>query len=313
MILLLASLSWAQNVLTGGLALQAGPEARVQTLPQVDAMRQQWVIHASEMPLSEQVPRNLFVPGLRSVDIYGVGGGSWMVGVELEEAGLVGAWRSGPDGELILEFRAGNPVLVNVPEALSLEELLASPPERITQSVSSASLQPLSGLASTLALTGGEIDPAFPVWTPNLPAEVRDLLRLDPAPTAKTLDRYREALYHDDPYVRAVSAYRLAQGHEKMGLSREAAHYYRRVMETEAPWPRDLLPLALARAELTTGNVDAAREACLAAWGVSRSKEDQVSACLGLVSLQSAEPAPAPLGRTLANVSGHPQIGRAHV
>ena len=91
-----------------------------------------------------------------------------------------------------------------------------------------------------------------------------------------------------------------------MGLSREAAHYYRRVMETEAPWPRDLLPLALARAELTTGNVDAAREACLAAWGVSRSKEDQVSACLGLVSLQSAEPAPAPLGRTLANVSGHP-------
>ena len=93
MILLLASLSWAQNVLTGGLALQAGPEARVQTLPQVDAMRQQWVIHASEMPLSEQVPRNLFVPGLRSVDIYGVGGGSWMVGVELEEAGLVGAWR----------------------------------------------------------------------------------------------------------------------------------------------------------------------------------------------------------------------------
>lgn len=306
MILLLASLSWGQSVSTGGLALQAGPQARVQTLPQVNPLRQQWVIHASQEPLSEQVPRNLFVPGLRSVDIYGVGGGSWMVGVELEESGLVGAWRNGADGELILEFRAGNPVLVDVPVSVSLEELLASPPERITQSVSSASLQPLSGLASTLALTGGEIDPAFPVWTPNLPAEVRDVLRLEPDPTAKTLDRYREALHHEDPYVRAVSAYRLAQGHEKMGLSREAAHYYRRVMETEAPWPRDLLPLALARAELATGNVDAAREACLAAWGVSRAKEEQVSACLGLVSLQSADPAPAPLGRTLAGVSGHP-------
>ncbi|MFT5583652.1 MAG: tetratricopeptide (TPR) repeat protein [Cognaticolwellia sp.] len=304
--LLLASLSWAQSVATGGLALQAGPVARVQTLPQVNPLRQQWVIHASDAPLSDQVPRNLFVPGLRSVDIYGVGGGSWMVGVELEEAGLVGAWRSGSDGELVLEFRVGNPVLVAVPSALSLEELLASPPKRVTQAVSSSSLQPLSGLASTLALQGGEIDPAFPVWTPNLPAEVRDVLRLEPAPTAETLDRYREALHHTDPYIRAVSAYRLAQAHEAMGMHREAAHYYRRVMESDGAWPRNILPLALARAELATERVDAAREACLSAWGVSRSRDEQVAVCLGLVSLQSADPAPAPLGRVLASVSGHP-------
>ena len=83
----------------GGLALQAGPFARVQTLPQVSPLRQQWVIHASAMPLSEQVPRNIFVPGIRTVDVYGVGGGSWMVGVEFEKEGLEGSWSRGPDSE----------------------------------------------------------------------------------------------------------------------------------------------------------------------------------------------------------------------
>jgi len=306
LILLLFSLSWAQNADMGGLALQAGPFARVQTLPQVSPLRQQWVIHASAMPLSEQVPRNIFVPGIRTVDVYGVGGGSWMVGVEFEKEGLEGSWSRGPDGELILEFQAGTSALVEMAPTLSLEELLASPPERVIQAVSKSALQPLSGLASTLALQGDEVDTAFPVWTPNLPEDVRDVLRLDPDPSAKTLDRYRQAMHHADPYVRAASAYRLGQGYEAMGMHREAAHYYRRVMEGEGAWPKDLLPLALARAELATGKVDAAREACLAAWGVSRAREEQVGMCLGLVSLESADPTPAPLGRALAKVSGHP-------
>lgn len=302
---LLLGLAYGQEPAVGGFELRAGPRARVQTLPMVSATRQQWVIHESAYALNDQLSDSLFIPGVEAIDLYGVGGGSWMVTLQLTEPGLVGSWRE-EAGAWVLELRPGNPVIVQTPDALDLQTLIQAPPERSVQRVSKSSLQPLSGLASTLALEPQEVDPAFPVWTPNLPAEARDSLRYDPTPTPYTIDRYREALTHPDPYVEAAARYRIAQAHEHLGLNREAAYYYRSVMALDAPWPRDVLPLALARAEIRSGDIDAAREACEQAWGVSRARSEQVATCLGLVSLESAQPAPAAVGRVLANSSGHP-------
>ncbi len=285
--------------------LDGGAECRVRQLPRTDAGRVQWTFRNVDTPLLAQL-EGIYTDGVKNWDAVGIGGGTWIVTAYLDpERELTATWRWTPEGPALLIIDDGAPELVLVQEAPTLEALVAGEVPRQADPVASTPLSPLRGDALSLRLDVATFPAAFPSWEPNVAAGQRAMLQ--PGDDLLAVDRYRHVLTEsEDDYVRAAANFRLAEAHRDLGMAREAAHYFERVSELDAAWPEASVHLHRAQAALAVGRADQARALCSEVATV-RYREAQVLECLGLVALETGDPAPAPTGRALARASARPE------
>ena len=285
--------------------LACGAECRVRQLPRTDSTRVQWAFRGVDQPLHDQL-EGLRTDGVQNWDAVGLGGGTWIVTAYLEDdRPLVATWRWTEDGPAVIVIDEGEPEMLVVQEAPTLEQLVAGEVPRHADTVASTSLSPLRGEALTVKLDTAVFPAAFPGWEPNIPDGQRAML--EGGSDLVAIDGYRRVLTEtDDDYVRAAAFFRLGEAHRDLGLSREATHYFDRVAELDTAWPEAAVHLHRAQAALASGHPAQARALCGEVAEV-RHRDAQVLECLGLVSLETADPAPAPTGRALARASSRPE------
>jgi len=285
--------------------LDGGAECRVRQLPRTDPGRIQWTFRQVDLPLHTQLD-GIKTDGILNWDAVGMGGGTWIVTAYVDpRRDIAASWRWTPEGPAVLVIDDGVPELLEVAEAPTVVELIAGTVPRNADLVGSTPLAPLRGQAMSLGVDVATFPASFPSWEPNVAADQRDLLQQ--GDDLYAVDRYRQVLTESpDDYARAAAFFRLGEVHGELGMARESAHYFDRVVELDAPWPEATVQLHRAQAAMAMGDGDQARALCASVAEV-RHRDAQVLECLGLVSLRTAEPAPAPTGRALARASSRPE------
>ncbi len=298
--LLLSALAWSSP---DQIVLRPSPGASARPLPQTRPDLIQWTVRDNQVPLFDQLPTRPG-EGVLDVGVVSLGSGVWVVSAWLDPADprVPSVGWEGPD--LVLHIHRGEAELLPVQPGPSLEELLADQVAPLSRGAPSTSLQPLGGSAWALRLRPEQLRLGSGDWEPNLIASDRALLVRDDSP--RGIDRQRQALTGtDDPYVKAAALFRLGQAHQSLGLYREAAYYFDRVVEHPAAWPAATVALRRAQASLTVGRGDQAREHCAEA-AQARVRDEQVLECLGMVALETQDPPPGPTGRALAASTARP-------
>ena len=280
--------------------VEPGSTARVRQLPRTAPDRVQWLFLEVDRPLSLDETTD----GVLDWDTLGLGGGTWVVTAYLEPGrDQTATWRW-DDTRVVFVLDDGVPQVLPVIGAPTLAELLAGEVQADPIRPASTPLTLLGGAASTIAVDPGTFPVGFASWDANVSAELRALLA--PGDDLAAIDRHRRALeLAGSDYERAAVLFRLGEAHAALGLHREAAHYFQRVTEQDAAWPSSAW-MHLARSEVALGRSEAARGHCAQAAEV-RHREAEALECLGLVSLETADPPPGPTGRALARASARPE------
>ncbi len=289
--MLFLATAWAAN---GVVILKPTPGATVSVFPQTDPQRVEWAVYGNNELLNEQLGG--LVENVVDTGAQSVGNGTWVVTAWLEEGVTARGNYQWEREYLVLLVELGEPDLLPVQDAPSVEELLAGEVEQPTVP-SVAALHPLQGLAST-----ANIDPTK--WTfASTPWPAPDAP--DGEISWEQVDLLRKILTEaDSRSARTAALYRLGQLHAALGYPREASYYFDRARNSGAPLQDVALDQANAR--FGSGAFEEARPLCQDAFS-GGAPDKEVLECLGLLSLATGSPAPAPTGRALVRASGQPE------
>jgi len=290
----------------GRLVFELTEGAQAEVMPQVKPRRYEVVVRGNMKDLDAQL-KGRSVLFLDVGDAWSVGSGTWLMEFET----------SRPDIELTLERRDGQMILSFEPGAPRIRQPAAEVPT--VEALLSGALQrdPAKRPRRALGALDGEaayrLDPdrypaGFTAWEPELPRSWEgELLTPRGDEDWWEIDRYRQVITETNkPNLESYGLYRLGMAHLNLGFPREAAAYLDRVVTSDGAWPGAPTQLARARAAWTVGRWDEARDRCADA-AAAGARDAEVLECLGIVSLETSDPAPSETGRALAAATGRPE------
>ena len=291
----------------GTIHFELSQGARLEVFPRVDPRKVEIAVYDQR----ESIRR--FIDGISTyfvmdIDGYSIGGGVWLVSVYLDRDGLeVDVRNDGQDWQL--EFRPGEPDVIELGRARTARQLLEPDLERSIAPPPASPLHPLSQEAVTIAIDPRDYRLFIPEWEPVLPARRPDhqLLEKAETPSLYEVDGYRQ-IYTESPLERSqqIGLYRMGTAYLEMGLHREALYYLDELAKREGSWDPEVVHLLRSQAAIAMGNWEAARERCAKALDVG-AREERVLECLGVVSLATAKPSPTATARALAANTGRPE------
>lgn len=315
--LLLSALALGQEpestFVPGYLVLHPTDGSEIKAFPRYHEDRVHLAINGNIARLDGQV-QGRSARWVKDIETWDSGGGTWYLTLYLERDDLSVDWEWQRDGErprvVFTIDQTPEGVQTEEPRAeATIGELLADALPREQNRSRSASFHLMDGDALNPVLEASTYQATWPDWSPDVPARYKVLgYDLSDTPSLEAIDRYRQILTEvEDERMQALALWRLGRMHQQLELHREARHYFGELARREhTGMPRERVQLARAQAAFGSSRWDEARDACGAAWNEG-AHDALVLECLGVVSLATGHPAPAPTGRALAKVAASPR------